>query len=143
MPTLSPRLGLRWWARFALPTLLFLRHPDHVARATASAGGADVDFIDVETCASKALGECRVGSRRPDGEHAPRPQRRPRRLQPTRIVERIVAFPGQPFRPVVDVKAALVAIYREKTGSAVAAGARWIEDLGAKNRYVLDVWAGG
>jgi len=42
-----------------------------------------------------------------------------------------------------DVKAALVAIYRERTGSDAAAGARWIEELGAKNRYVLDVWAGG
>jgi cytochrome P450 / NADPH-cytochrome P450 reductase len=42
-----------------------------------------------------------------------------------------------------DVKAALVAIYREKSGSDAAAGARWIEELGAKNRYVLDVWAGG
>lgn len=42
-----------------------------------------------------------------------------------------------------DVKAALVAIHREKTGSDAAAGARWIEDLGANNRYVLDVWAGG
>ncbi|WFU38644.1 cytochrome P450 [Bradyrhizobium sp. CB82] len=42
-----------------------------------------------------------------------------------------------------DVKAALVAIYREKSGSDAAGGARWIEELGAKNRYVLDVWAGG
>jgi cytochrome P450/NADPH-cytochrome P450 reductase len=42
-----------------------------------------------------------------------------------------------------DVKAALVAIYREQSGSDASAGARWIEDLGAKNRYVLDVWAGG
>jgi cytochrome P450/NADPH-cytochrome P450 reductase len=42
-----------------------------------------------------------------------------------------------------DVKAALVAIYRKKSGSDAAAGARWIEDLGAKNRYVLDVWTGG
>src|SRR6516164_5795677 len=42
-----------------------------------------------------------------------------------------------------DVKAALVAIYRERTGSDAAAGARWIEELGAKNSYVLDVWAGG
>jgi cytochrome P450/NADPH-cytochrome P450 reductase len=42
-----------------------------------------------------------------------------------------------------DVKAALVAIYREKSGSDAATGARWIEDLGTKNRYVLDVWAGG
>ena len=42
-----------------------------------------------------------------------------------------------------DVKAALVAIHREKSGSDAAAGARWIEEMGAKNRYVLDVWAGG
>jgi cytochrome P450/NADPH-cytochrome P450 reductase len=42
-----------------------------------------------------------------------------------------------------DVKAALVAIHREKTGADAAAGSRWIEDMGAKNRYVLDVWAGG
>jgi cytochrome P450/NADPH-cytochrome P450 reductase len=42
-----------------------------------------------------------------------------------------------------DVKAALVTIYRDCTGSDAAAGARWIEELGAKNRYVLDVWAGG
>jgi len=42
-----------------------------------------------------------------------------------------------------DVKAALVAIYREKRGADEAAGNRWIEDMGANNRYVLDVWAGG
>lgn len=42
-----------------------------------------------------------------------------------------------------DVKAALAAIYREKSGGDAAAAARWIEKLGAKNRYVLDVWAGG
>jgi cytochrome P450/NADPH-cytochrome P450 reductase len=42
-----------------------------------------------------------------------------------------------------DVKAALVAIHREKTGGDAGAGARWIEEMGTKNRYVLDVWAGG
>src|SRR5471032_775770 len=42
-----------------------------------------------------------------------------------------------------DVKAALVAIYRERKGADADAGQRWIDDLGAKNRYVLDVWAGG
>jgi cytochrome P450/NADPH-cytochrome P450 reductase len=42
-----------------------------------------------------------------------------------------------------DVKATLVAIYRERAGADTAAAQRWIEDLGAKNRYVLDVWAGG
>jgi cytochrome P450/NADPH-cytochrome P450 reductase len=42
-----------------------------------------------------------------------------------------------------DVKAVLVAIYRERSGADADAGQRWIDDLGAKNRYVLDVWAGG
>jgi cytochrome P450 / NADPH-cytochrome P450 reductase len=42
-----------------------------------------------------------------------------------------------------DVKAALVKIYRERSGADAQAGQRWIEDLGTRNRYVLDVWAGG
>lgn len=42
-----------------------------------------------------------------------------------------------------DVKAALVAIYRERSGADADAGARWIDELGTKNRYVLDVWASG
>ena len=50
---------------------------------------------------------------------------------------------GDGGRMEPDVKAALVAIYRERSGGDADAGARWIEDLGARNRYVLDVWAGG
>jgi cytochrome P450/NADPH-cytochrome P450 reductase len=42
-----------------------------------------------------------------------------------------------------DVKRALMQIYRDRTGSDEAASARWIEELGTANRYVLDVWAGG
>jgi len=42
-----------------------------------------------------------------------------------------------------DVKAALVAIYRERKAADADAALRWIDDLGARNRYVLDVWAGG
>jgi len=42
-----------------------------------------------------------------------------------------------------DVKAALVAIYRERKGVDAEAALRWIDDLGTSNRYVLDVWAGG
>jgi cytochrome P450/NADPH-cytochrome P450 reductase len=41
-----------------------------------------------------------------------------------------------------DVKATLVAIYREHSGSDAQGGQRWIDELGTKNRYVLDVWAG-
>jgi len=42
-----------------------------------------------------------------------------------------------------DVKATLTSIYRERSGADAAAAVRWIDDLGTKNRYVLDVWAGG
>jgi cytochrome P450/NADPH-cytochrome P450 reductase len=42
-----------------------------------------------------------------------------------------------------DVKAALMAIHRERSGGDEAAASRWIDDLGTRNRYVLDVWAGG
>jgi cytochrome P450/NADPH-cytochrome P450 reductase len=41
-----------------------------------------------------------------------------------------------------DVKATLVAIYRERSGADVQAAQRWIDDLGTKSRYVLDVWTG-
>jgi cytochrome P450/NADPH-cytochrome P450 reductase len=39
-----------------------------------------------------------------------------------------------------DVKAALMAICREKSGGDAA---HWIDELGTGNRYVLDVWASG
>jgi cytochrome P450 / NADPH-cytochrome P450 reductase len=42
-----------------------------------------------------------------------------------------------------DVKAALMQIYRDCTGADADRAAQWIADLGAQNRYVLDVWAGG
>lgn len=55
----------------------------------------------------------------------------------------IIYVCGDGGRMEPDVKAALVAIHREKTGADAEAGARWIDDLGTQNRYVLDVWAGG
>ncbi|KIU51608.1 MULTISPECIES: cytochrome P450 [Bradyrhizobium] len=42
-----------------------------------------------------------------------------------------------------DVKATLMSIYRERSGADAAAATRWIEEMGTRNRYVLDVWAGG
>ncbi|MCK1514855.1 cytochrome P450 [Bradyrhizobium sp. 190] len=55
----------------------------------------------------------------------------------------IVYVCGDGSKMEPDVKAALVAIYREKSGAGAEGGLRWIDDLGTKNRYVLDVWAGG
>src|SRR5471032_377034 len=50
---------------------------------------------------------------------------------------------GDGGRMEPGVKAALVAIYRERKGADATAAQRWIDDLGTGNRYVLDVWAGG
>jgi cytochrome P450/NADPH-cytochrome P450 reductase len=50
---------------------------------------------------------------------------------------------GDGGRMEPGVKAALMAIYRDRAGADADAAQRWIDDLGAKNRYVLDVWAGG
>jgi cytochrome P450/NADPH-cytochrome P450 reductase len=55
----------------------------------------------------------------------------------------IVYVCGDGSKMEPDVRAALVAIYRDRANADAAAGLRWIEDLGSKNRYVLDVWAGG
>ncbi|HET7888318.1 MAG TPA: cytochrome P450 [Bradyrhizobium sp.] len=61
------------------------------------------------------------------------------------LIERgaIIYVCGDGGKMEPDVKAALVAIYRENSGADAQGGQRWIDDLGAKNRYVLDVWAGG
>jgi cytochrome P450/NADPH-cytochrome P450 reductase len=42
-----------------------------------------------------------------------------------------------------DVKATLMSIYRERRSADADAAARWIDEMGTNNRYVLDVWAGG
>ena len=55
----------------------------------------------------------------------------------------IIYVCGDGSRMEPDVKAKLMSIYREGAGADEAAAARWIEEMGARNRYVLDVWAGG
>ncbi|MBR1163021.1 bifunctional cytochrome P450/NADPH--P450 reductase [Bradyrhizobium elkanii] len=54
----------------------------------------------------------------------------------------IVYVCGDGGRMEPDVKATLMSIYRERTGVDTDAAARWIEEMGTRNRYVLDVWAG-
>ena len=55
----------------------------------------------------------------------------------------IVYVCGDGSKMEPDVKATLMSIYGENSGADADAAARWIDDLGTKNRYVLDVWAGG
>jgi cytochrome P450/NADPH-cytochrome P450 reductase len=42
-----------------------------------------------------------------------------------------------------DVRLALMTLRRNRAGVDEAAARRWLDDLGAGGRYVLDVWAGG
>ena len=62
-----------------------------------------------------------------------------------RLIEQgaVIFVCGDGSKMEPDVRAALVAIYRERTKADADAGARWIDEMGANNRYVLDVWAGG
>ena len=48
---------------------------------------------------------------------------------------------GDGGRMEPDVKRALVAMYRDRTGNDEAAGDAWMAKLAADSRYVLDVWA--
>jgi cytochrome P450/NADPH-cytochrome P450 reductase len=40
------------------------------------------------------------------------------------------------------VKAALTNLYRQRKPATEDEALRWIDQMGAQNRYVLDVWAG-
>jgi cytochrome P450/NADPH-cytochrome P450 reductase len=53
----------------------------------------------------------------------------------------IVYVCGDGGRMEPDVKRALAAIYRDKSGADAAAGEAWMAKLAADSRYVLDVWA--
>jgi cytochrome P450/NADPH-cytochrome P450 reductase len=61
------------------------------------------------------------------------------------LIERgaIIYVCGDGGKMEPDVKAALESIYRERSGNDADAARRWIDELGANQRYVLDVWAGG
>ncbi|MCW5702789.1 MAG: bifunctional cytochrome P450/NADPH--P450 reductase [Bradyrhizobium sp.] len=50
---------------------------------------------------------------------------------------------GDGSRMEPDVKATLTSIWQEKTGGNADAASKWIDEMGTRNRYVLDVWAGG
>ncbi|HWQ33993.1 MAG TPA: cytochrome P450 [Blastocatellia bacterium] len=48
---------------------------------------------------------------------------------------------GDASRMAPDVRRTLGAIYREKTGADEAAAERWLNEMTAQNRYLVDVWA--
>lgn len=53
----------------------------------------------------------------------------------------IVYVCGDGGRMEPDVRRALIALHRDRTGQDEAAGEAWMAKLAADNRYVLDVWA--
>ena len=55
----------------------------------------------------------------------------------------IVYVCGDGSRMEPDVRRALIDLFCERSGAAAADGEDWMKDLAARNRYVLDVWAGG
>ena len=63
-------------------------------------------------------------------------------LWPLIVQGAMVYVCGDGGRMEPDVKRALIALYRDKTGADAAAGDSWMAGLVADGRYVLDVWAG-
>lgn len=120
------------------PAMLFFgcRHPDQ-----------DYLYADeLKACAAGGIAELHTAFSRADGpktyvQHLVAAQKE----RVWSLIEQgaIIYVCGDGGRMEPDVKAALVTIYRERTGADADAGLRWIDELGMKNRYVLDVWAGG
>ena len=48
---------------------------------------------------------------------------------------------GDASRMAPDVRRAFAAIYTDKTGAGAPAADRWMDDLAAQGRYLVDVWA--
>jgi cytochrome P450/NADPH-cytochrome P450 reductase len=53
----------------------------------------------------------------------------------------VVYVCGDASRMAPDVRRALAAIHAQKTGGGDAAANRWLDELTAENRYLVDVWA--
>ena len=101
---------------------------------------------ELKACAADGIAELHTAFSRADGPKTyVQHQVAAQKDQVWSLIEQgaIVYVCGDGSKMEPDVKAALVAIYREKSGADTEFGLRWIDDLGTKNRYVLDVWAGG
>ena len=53
----------------------------------------------------------------------------------------VVYVCGDASRMAPDVRRAFAAIHAQKTGGGEAAANRWLDELTAENRYLVDVWA--
>jgi len=55
----------------------------------------------------------------------------------------VVYVCGDATRMAPDVRRAFAAVFAEKTKANEAAAEQWLNDLAAKNRYLVDVWSAG
>jgi cytochrome P450/NADPH-cytochrome P450 reductase len=55
----------------------------------------------------------------------------------------VVYVCGDATRMAPDVRAAFVAMHQAKTGGSAAQAEAWLDDLTARGRYLVDVWASG
>ena len=53
----------------------------------------------------------------------------------------VVYVCGDATRMAPDVRRAFATLYREKTGADEGAADKWLDELTAANRYLVDVWA--
>ena len=109
----------------------------------------DQDFLyadELKAYAADGVVDLHVAFSRADGQAKAYVQDlvRQQKDQVWRLIEAgaIVFVCGDGGKMEPDVKRALVELYCEKKGASAQAGESWIADMGASNRYVLDVWAG-
>jgi cytochrome P450/NADPH-cytochrome P450 reductase len=48
---------------------------------------------------------------------------------------------GDASRMAPDVRRTFAAVYSEKSGASEASAERWLDEMMAQNRYLVDVWA--
>lgn len=133
---LRERMALKAQSRQLGPAMLFFgcRHPDQ-------------DFIyadELKEHAAAGIVDLHVAFSRHDGKKTyvqDLLKEQTSALCPLIEQGAILYVCGDGGRMEPDVKRALVAMYRDRTGNDEAAGEAWMAKLAADGRYVLDVWA--
>jgi ABC-type sugar transport system ATPase subunit len=135
-PILRERAALKAQGRALGPALLFYgcRHPDQ-------------DYIyedELKEQADAGIVDLDVAFSRHDGKKTyVQDLLKEKAEKVSALIDQgaIVYVCGDGGRMEPDVKRALIAMHREKTGADEAAGEAWMAKLADDNRYVLDVWA--
>jgi cytochrome P450/NADPH-cytochrome P450 reductase len=134
---LQERAALRAQGKAIGPSMLFFgcRHPEQ-------------DFIyaeELRAFADQGVTALAVGFSRVEGAQRAYVQDRIRSAadQVWQMIQAgaTIYVCGDARRMAPDVRRAFAEIYRAKTNADEAAAERWLADLTAKNRYLVDVWA--